>query len=79
VRDLAVTARTMYAVGEGRQPDVLRAQVEIARMTEDITRMRTDRVSAAARLNALLAADPSAPVGSPVRPRFPTPCLRSTA
>jgi outer membrane protein TolC len=71
VRDLAVTARTMYAVGEGRQPDVLRAQVEIARMTEDITRMRAERVSAAARLNALLAADPSAPVGSPVRPAFP--------
>ena len=71
VQDLAVTARTMYGVGEGRQADVLRAQVEIARMTEDITRMRTERVSAAARLNALLAVDPSAPVGSPLRPAFP--------
>jgi cobalt-zinc-cadmium efflux system outer membrane protein len=71
VRDLAVTARTMYGVGEGRQPDVLRAQVEIARMTEDITRMQAERVSAAARLNALLAVDPAAPVGSPVRPPFP--------
>jgi outer membrane protein TolC len=40
-------------------------------MTEDITRMRTERVSAAARLNALLAVDPSSPVGSPVRPSFP--------
>jgi cobalt-zinc-cadmium efflux system outer membrane protein len=71
VQDLAVTARTMYGVGEGRQADVLRAQVEIARMTEDITRMRTEQVSAAARLNALLALDPSTPVGSPVRPAFP--------
>ena len=71
LQDLATTARTMYAVGEGRQADVLRAQVEIARMSEDITRMRTERVAAAARLNALLAADPSAPVGSPVRPAFP--------
>jgi cobalt-zinc-cadmium efflux system outer membrane protein len=71
VRDLAVTAGTMYAVGEARQADVLRAQVEIARMTEDVTRMRTERVSAAARLNALLAIDPSTPVGSPVRPAFP--------
>jgi outer membrane protein TolC len=71
VQDLAVTTRTMYGVGEGRQADVLRAQVEIARMTEDIIRMRTERVSAAARLNALLALDPSAPIGSPIRPAFP--------
>jgi outer membrane protein TolC len=71
LQDLATTARTMYGVGEGRQADVLRAQVEIARMTEDITRMRTERVSAAARLNALLAVDPSVPVGSPMRPSFP--------
>jgi outer membrane protein TolC len=71
LHDLAATVRTMYGVGEGRQADVLRAQVEIARMTEDITRMRTERISAAARLNALLALDPSAPVGFPVRPTFP--------
>jgi outer membrane protein TolC len=71
LQDLATTARTMYGVGEGRQADVLRAQVEIARMSEDITRMQTDRVSAAARLNALLVLDPSTPVGSPARPPFP--------
>jgi outer membrane protein TolC len=71
LHDLAATVRTMYGVGEGRQADVLRAQVEIARMSEDITRMRTERISAAARLNALLALDPSAPVGFPVRPTFP--------
>ncbi len=71
LQDLGTTAQTMYSVGEGRQADVLRAQVEIARMTEDTTRMRTDRVSAAARLNALLALDPTAAVGSPTRPLFP--------
>lgn len=71
LQDLAATAQIMYGVGEGRQADVLRAQVEIARMSEDITRMRTERVSAAARLNALLAMDPSTAVGSPVRPSFP--------
>jgi outer membrane protein TolC len=71
LQDLATTARTMYAVGAGRQADVLRAQVEIARMSEDITSMRTERVSAAARLNALLVVDPSSPVGSPVQPTFP--------
>ena len=71
LRDLAETARTMYAVGEGRQADVLRAQVEIARMEEEITRMSVERVSAAARLNALLARAADAPVGSPVLPAFP--------
>jgi len=71
LRDLATTARAMYAVGQGRQPDVLRAQVEIARMTEDITRMRTERVSAAARLNALLVQNPADSVATPVRPAFP--------
>jgi cobalt-zinc-cadmium efflux system outer membrane protein len=71
LEDLATTARTMYGVGAGRQTDVLRAQVEIARMSEDITRMQTERIAAAARLNALLVLDPSAPVGSPVRPSFP--------
>jgi outer membrane protein TolC len=71
LEDLATTVRTMYGVGEGRQADVLRAQVELARMSEDITRMQSERVSAAARLNGLLVLAPTAPVGSPVRPVFP--------
>ncbi len=69
--DLAETARTMYAVGQGRQVDVLRAQVEIARMEEEIARMEVERISATARLNALLARPVEAPVGSVVLPAFP--------
>ena len=72
VRDLAETASAMYAVGEGRQADVLRAQVEIARMDEEVIRMRTERVTAEARLNALLDRPPDAAVLSPVLPMFPT-------
>ncbi|HEU4698674.1 MAG TPA: TolC family protein [Gemmatimonadales bacterium] len=71
LRDLAETARTMYAVGEGRQADVLRAQVELARMEEEITRMEVERVSAAARLNALLGRGAEMPVATPVLPAFP--------
>lgn len=73
--DLAKTAEAMYAVGEGRQPDVLRAQVELARMSEEITRMRTMRVSMAARLNALLGQGPEVDVASPVLPAFPVDLL----
>ena len=71
LQDIASIANSMYEVGEGRQTDVLRAQVEIARMSEEITRMRTMRVAAAARLNALLNRTASSVVESPALPAFP--------
>lgn len=71
LEDILRVAESMYRVGEGRQADVLRAQVEIARMTEDTLRMRAMRTSLAARLNALLDRSAGAPVGSPVLPVFP--------
>src|SRR6266511_5976921 len=58
-----VTA-TMYAVGSGIQQDVLRAQVEVARMAEEITRMEQDRVAGVARLNALLGREAGSAVGA---------------
>ena len=69
--DIRRTAEAMYRVGEGRQPDVLRAQVEIARMTEDTLRMQAMRSAAAARLNALLNREQAASIESPVLPEFP--------
>lgn len=71
LRDLRETANTMYAVGEGPQADVLRAHVELARMEEEITRMRIERTSAEARLNALLDRPADAPIVSTVLPAFP--------
>ena len=47
-------AESMYRVGEGRQSDVLRAQVEIARMTQDTVRMASMHTALAARLAAEL-------------------------
>ncbi|HET9040003.1 MAG TPA: TolC family protein [Gemmatimonadales bacterium] len=72
LRDLVKTTATMYAVGEARQPDVLRAQVELARMTEEIVRMEAMRAGAAARLNAVLDRPADAAVASPVLPSFPS-------
>jgi cobalt-zinc-cadmium efflux system outer membrane protein len=69
--DIRRTAEAMYRVGEGRQTDVLRAQVEIARMTEDTLRMQSMRSAAAARLNAQLNRTQSVSVGSPRLPAFP--------
>ena len=71
LQDARATAEAMYRVGEGRQADVLRAQVEIARMTEDTIRMQTMRTAMAARLNALLDRDATLAVPPPVLPAFP--------
>ena len=70
LQDVALTAQTMYAVGEGRQSDVLRAQVEIARMTADVVRMESMRTTMAARMLAALnlaanAAPSARPMSSP--------------
>ena len=71
LQDIRSIAEAMYRVGEGRQTDVLRAQVEIARMVEDTVRMTTMRTGMAARLNALLNRAADAPVASPALPAFP--------
>lgn len=71
LQDIARTAETMYRVGEGRQADVLRANVEIAKMAQDTLRMQAMRAAMTARLNALLDRDPALDVGAPVLPQFP--------
>ena len=69
--DIREVTEVMYRVGSGVQSDVLRAQVEIARMTEDTLRMQAMRSGMAARLNAILDRPQSVPLASPVIPRFP--------
>src|ERR1051325_2093526 len=64
LRQFLDVSTTMYAVGSAAQQDVLRAQVEVARMTGDITRMAQERVASAARLDALLGRDAASPVGA---------------
>jgi len=71
LQDIRRTAEAMYRVGEGRQTDVLRAQVEIARMVEDTVRMTTMSTGMAARLNALLDRPAQAALPSPALPAFP--------
>lgn len=71
LRELGKSAETMYSVGKGRQADVLRAQVEVARMTEDIVRMRSMRTVLVARLDAEVDG-PVVSESTPIaRPLFP--------
>jgi outer membrane protein, heavy metal efflux system len=65
LHDFEQVARAMYASGAGRQSDVLRANVEVARMDAEIIRMHAMRQGAAARLNALIDRPADAPVDSP--------------
>ncbi len=71
VQDIAKVSQSMYSVGEARQADVLRAQVEVARMTEDITRMESMRASMAAKLVATLNLPLNAMPQSAEPPAFP--------
>jgi outer membrane protein TolC len=61
----------MYSVGDGRQADVLRAQVEIARMTADITRMESMRESMSGRLSAILDLPANNVLATPRLPNLP--------
>ena len=71
LQDIERVAQSMYRVGDGRQADVLRAQVEIARMAEDTLRMQAMRATMVAKLDALLDGDARLTFGRPTLPRFP--------
>jgi outer membrane protein, heavy metal efflux system len=71
LRHLEEVATGMYSVGGGRQSDVLRAGVEVARMRADVARMQAMRTAAAARLNAVLDRPAATPVPAVVLPALP--------
>ncbi|MGZ8411287.1 MAG: TolC family protein [Gemmatirosa sp.] len=71
LEDVAAVASAMYRVGDGRQADVLRARVEIARMDEEVVRMGAMLDGATARLAAAADTSPDAVAGAPVLPAFP--------
>jgi outer membrane protein TolC len=71
LEDFGQVAKAMYAAGEGRQADVLRAGVEVARMDAEIARMQAMRTAAAARLNAVLNRPADAEVPWPALPDLP--------
>ncbi len=79
LHEIEKTAAAMYRVGEGRQADVLRAQVEIARMVEDTLRMQAMRQGMMAKLNALRDRPTDTSIGSPALPLFPDSVPSRTA
>ncbi len=71
LQQFETVAKAMYGAGTGRQGDVLRASVEVARMDGEITRMTAMRASAAVMLNALLDRPTDTPVPTPTLPQLP--------
>jgi outer membrane protein, heavy metal efflux system len=65
---LEAVARARYRVGEVSQADVNRAQVELARIDEQLRSLRDRRVPAAAALNAILGRPAHARLPEPVAP-----------
>jgi cobalt-zinc-cadmium efflux system outer membrane protein len=66
-RDVEGVARSRYAVGEGAQQDVIRAQVEVTRVEELREDQETEGAVRLAELNRLLARAPDAPLDTPAR------------
>ena len=62
LQNFETVARSMYAAGTGRQADVLRANVEVARMQADIERLAAMRVATTAQLNAIVDRPADTPV-----------------
>jgi cobalt-zinc-cadmium efflux system outer membrane protein len=62
---VAKIAEARYSVGRGMQQDVLKAQLEVTRMTEMLVMLEQRRDSAAARLNTLMYREPDSPLGAP--------------
>ncbi len=60
-REAESVARARYAVGQGAEQDVLRAQVEMTRFEQERARQEAERDIRSAELNRLLARAPLAP------------------
>lgn len=71
LEDVVSTAATMYAEGQGSQAAVLRGQMELARMDEELMKMEAMRDAMAIRLNALLGRPSDQLLGTPRIPVLP--------
>ena len=58
-------AEASYAVGKGIQQDVLKAQVEVSKLIDQLTVLEQRKQTAEARLNSLLFREPETPAGKP--------------
>lgn len=65
LEQLSASATRRYSTGEGTQADVLRAQVELAKVDNELIMLEQRRVTTQAKLNVLLNRDPKDEIGIP--------------
>jgi len=58
-------AETKYSVGQGIQQDILKAQVELSKIINELIKLEQEKETAQARLNTLLYRLPQSPLGKP--------------
>jgi outer membrane protein, heavy metal efflux system len=63
---LSKTATMRYGAGQGTQADALKAQVELARVDNELIMLEQKRLTAQAKLNVLLNRDPKSDLGIPL-------------
>jgi outer membrane protein TolC len=72
LRQFVEIANAKFRTGKGSQADVLKAQVELSVLHQQLPVLEQRRETAAAQLNTLLDRDPLSPLGIPQEPS-PTP------
>ena len=65
LEELVKTAQTRYSLGLGIQDDIIRNQVEISKMVDDLIMLEQKKRAIAAKLNYLLNRPQSSPIGRP--------------
>jgi len=65
LEELVKITQTRYALGQGIQEDVIRNQVEISKMVDDLIMLDQQKRALAAKLNYLLNRPRNSPVGPP--------------
>lgn len=68
LNDFVEIAETRYSVGNGLQQDVMRAQVALSKMIDKELKLRQQRESLQASINALINEPADTPLGKPVDP-----------
>ena len=67
VQQLVKVANSRYSVGQGNQVDVLRAQAQLSKISEELIKLDRDRVASEAELTRLLGGSRSSPMDVPPR------------
>ena len=63
--NMETVAQAKYAVGDIPQEDVFKINLEITKLSNDITNLKQEKSAKVARLNSLLNRDPESPLGKP--------------